>query len=143
MAHKEQIARRKQELVAQLATNRCAITRSRDALQERLQKKLQIKVQAKQLLAKLISKKPKSLFAGSAVAGLATALILRRPRKEKAKKSPQSTRVLMLGWLLALIKPAAKAWIITRAKEHAATQAAYHVNQRASSSRTTPTSRML
>jgi len=129
MANKEQITRRKLELVAQLATQRSAITQSRNAFQEKVQEKLQFKVQAKQFLSKLISKKPKSLFAGSAVAGLAAALFLRRPRKVQIKKAPQSTRVLMLGWILALIKPAAKAWIIARAKEHAATQAAYRVNQ--------------
>jgi len=139
MAQKEQINRRKQELVRQLTEQRNAITHSRDALQAKMQEKLQIKTQAKQFFGQLISKKPKSLFAGSAVAGLAAALFLRRPRKVKIKKAPQSTRVLLLGWILTLIKPTVKAWIVTRAKEHAANQAAYCANPRISTSKTKST----
>lgn len=112
MAHKEQIARRKRELTAQLAENRQAITLGREDLTQKLQ--------VKQVLRKLISRKPKSLFAGSAVAGLGAALFLRRPRK--AKKAPQSTRVLLLGWILSLIKPTIKAWLIARAKQTAMDQ---------------------
>lgn len=109
MANKNQIAQRKQELVAQLSDNRQAITRGRKALKQKLQ--------VKPLLHKLFTRKPKSLFAGSAVAGLATALFLRRPRK--AKKSPQSRNLILLGWILSIVKPAAKAWLIARAKEAA------------------------
>jgi len=115
MANKKQIAQRKQELVAQLSDSRQAITRGREALQKSLKQKLQVK----SLLHKLFTRKPKSLFAGSAVAGLATALFLRRPRK--IKKVPQSRNLILLGWILSIMKPAAKAWLITRAKE-AATQ---------------------
>ncbi len=112
MAQQEQLDRRKRELVNQLASSRKAITRGREELKEKLQ--------LKQLLKKLISNKPKSLFAGSAVAGLAGALFLRRPRK--VKKAPQSTRIILLGWILTLLKPAAKAWIVARAKEAATHQ---------------------
>ena len=111
MANKKQIAQRKQELVAQLADNRQSITRGREALKQKLQ--------VKPLLHKLFTRKPKSLFAGSAVAGLAAALFLRRPRK--AKKVTQSKNLILLGWLLSIMKPAAKAWLVARAKE-AATQ---------------------
>ena len=111
MANKKQIAQRKQELVAQLSDSRQAITRGREALKQKLQ--------VKPLLHKLFTRKPKSLFAGSAVAGLATALFLRRPRK--VKKVPQSRNLILLGWILSIMKPAAKAWLIARAKE-AATQ---------------------
>jgi len=113
MANKKQIAQRKQELVAQLSDSRHAITRGREALKQKLQ--------VKPLLHKLFTRKPKSLFAGSAVAGLATALFLRRPRK--VKKAPQSRNLILLGWILSIMKPAAKAWLIARAKE-AATQPA-------------------
>jgi hypothetical protein len=122
MAQKEQIARRKQELVSQLAAKRQELTRSRDQLQETLRKKLQVKHQAKQLLGKLMTNNPKSLFAGSAVAGLMATTLFRRPRK--VKKSPQSTRVLLLGWILSLLKPVAKSWLIARAKESAVQAAA-------------------
>jgi hypothetical protein len=115
MANKKQIAQRKQELVAQLSDSRQAITRGRETLQKSLKQKLQVKP----LLHKLFTRKPKSLFAGSAVVGLATALFLRRPRK--IKKVPQSRNLILLGWILSIMKPAAKAWLITRAKE-AATQ---------------------
>jgi len=118
MAHQKQIALRKRELVAHLSNSRKSITRSREDLQKQFKEQLQ----PKQLLGRMLSKKPKSLFAGSAVAGLATALILRRPRKTK-KAAPQSTRLVLLGWILSLLKPAAKAWIMARAKE-AATQSA-------------------
>jgi len=114
MDHQKQIAVHKRELVTQLSNSRRSITQSRDALQKQFKEQLQ----PKQLLGKLLSKKPKALFAGSAVAGLAAALFLRRPRKTK-KATPQSTRLVLLGWILSLLKPAAKAWIITRAKEAA------------------------
>lgn len=113
MANKKQIAQRKQELVAQLSHKRQSITRGREELKQKLQ--------VKPLLHKLFTRKPKSLFAGSAVAGLAVALFLRRPRK--AKKAPQSRNLILLGWLLSIMKPAAKAWLVARAKE-AATQPA-------------------
>jgi len=109
MANQKQIAQRKQELVAQLSDNRQAITRGREALKQKLQ--------VKPLLHKLFTRKPKSLFAGSAVVGLATALVLRRPRK--VKKAPQSRNLILLGWILSIMKPAAKAWLIARAKEAA------------------------
>jgi hypothetical protein len=113
MANKKQIAQRKQELVAQLSDSRQAITRGRETLQKSLKQKLQVKP----LLHKLFTRKPKSLFAGSAVVGLATALFLRRPRK--IKKVPQSRNLILLGWILSIMKPAAKAWLVTRAKEAA------------------------
>lgn len=109
MANKKQIAQRKQELVAQLAENRQSISRSREAIKQKLQ--------PKRLFSQLISGKPKTLFAGSAVAGLGAALFLRRPRK--VKKAPQSMSLVLLGWVLALLKPAAKAWIVARAKDAA------------------------
>lgn len=109
MAQKEQIARRKQELITQLAENRESITQARATIKEKLQ--------VKPLLRRLVSSKPKSLFAGSAVAGLGAALFLRRPRK--AKRAPQSAKVILFGWILSLIKPAAKAWLIARAKQAA------------------------
>ena len=109
MAHKEQIARRKRELVDQLADHRKSITRSRCKIKEQLQ--------VKQLIRKLFTTKPKSLFAGSAVAGLAAALFLRRPRR--SKKTPQSMSLVLLGWTLSLLKPAAQAWVMARAKEAA------------------------
>ena len=120
MADKKQIAQRKQELTTQLARKRQSITRGRASLKK--------KFQPKELLRKLLSAKPKSLFAGSAVAGLGAALFLRRPRK--AKKTAQSARMLLLGWALALLKPTAKAWLIARAKQAATEQRPNEVAQR-------------
>ena len=114
MDNKKQITQRKQELLTQLADARKSITQGRKELKEKLQ--------VKTLLHKLISGKPKSLFAGSAVAGLGAALFLRRPRK--VKKSPQSMKLILFGWALALIKPAAKAWLVARAKEATAQSSA-------------------
>ena len=109
MANKKQIAQRKQELVAQLSNHRKAMTQGREALKQKLQ--------VKPLLHKLFTRKPKALFAGSAVIGLATAIFLRRPRH--VKKAPKSRNLIMLGWILSILKPVAQAWLIARAKETA------------------------
>lgn len=114
MASKKQITQRKQELIAQLADSRQSITQGRKELKEKLR--------IKSLLQKVISGKPKSLFAGSAIAGLGAALFLRRPRK--VKKTPQSMKLILFGWALSLAKPAAKAWLVARAKEAAAPSSA-------------------
>lgn len=107
MAKQQQINLRKRELVQQLADSRQAISQSRRSLQQRLQ--------IKNILQELIAKKPKTLFAGSAVAGLAATLFLRRPRK--APKARQPLSLALLGALFTLIKPALQAWIVARAKQ--------------------------
>ena len=107
MASKKQVSLRKKELIAQLATNRQSISRGREVLKEKLQVKKQLR--------KFIVKKPKAIFAGSLVAGLAATILLRRPRK--VKKSSKTTQQILLGWGLSLIKPALKAWILTRVKK--------------------------
>lgn len=117
MAQKKQVALRKKELVAQLAKSRKSITRAREEIRAGLKQKLQIKNQLK----RLITRKPKALFAGSVLAGLTATLLLRRPRKSP-KKPPLTPRQMLLAWLLSLLKPAAKAWLVSRAKKLAADQ---------------------
>lgn len=104
-----QAAARKRELTAQLAASRQTISRGK----QELVKKLQIK----NLLGGLVSRKPKALFAGSTVAGLIITMLLKRPRKSKKKPSPKNTQQILFTWLLSLLKPAAKAWLIARAKK--------------------------
>ncbi|MEJ6702048.1 MAG: hypothetical protein QNL01_13925 [Akkermansiaceae bacterium] len=111
MAQRKQIAQakeRKQELAAQLANSRHSISQSREALKGQLQLKKQLR--------KFVVSKPKAIFAGSVVAGLILTLLLKRPRKSK-KSAPKTTSQILLGWGLALAKPAAKAWLVTRAKK--------------------------
>ncbi len=110
MASKKQVTLRKKELIAQLATNRQSISRGREVLKEKLQVKKQLR--------KFIIKKPKAIFAGSLVAGIAATILIRRPRK--IKKSSKTTQQVLLGWGLALIKPALKAWLTSRVKKMAA-----------------------
>ncbi len=102
---------RKQELVQRLARSRRTISHGRTVIKGRLQVKNQ--------LNRLVRKRPKAIFAGCVAAGLATTLLLKRPRKTK-KTAPKSAGLVLLGWLLALAKPAARAWLIARAKQFAA-----------------------
>lgn len=113
MGKKQQIAKRKQELTAEISKNRVLISVGRNELKQKLN--------IKQQLAKLVKRKPKALFMGSLGAGLAATLLLRRPKKvAKGKAATKST--VILGWVLALLKPAAKAWVVDRAKLMAAKQ---------------------
>ncbi len=114
MAQKKQIALRKQALVTQLAGSRQAISNEKAALKGHLQVKKQIRT--------LALKKPKALFVGSLAAGLLVTLLLKRPRK--AKKSALTSKQMILAWGLALLKPAAKSWLVSRAKGIAANQIA-------------------
>ena len=119
MAQKKQVALRKAELTAQLADSRQAISRGREALKRKLQVKKQWR--------KLLTGKPRAVFAGSIGAGLLATLLLRRPRK--SVKAPKTSRQMLLGWLLALAKPAAKAWLVTRAKQLASERVASRAQQ--------------
>lgn len=102
---------RKQELIAQLAESRQTISHGREVLKEQLQVKKQVR--------RFVSRKPKAVFAGSVAAGLILTVLLKRPRKSK-KSSTRTAGTVLLGWGLSLVKPAAKAWLVTRAKKLAA-----------------------
>ena len=113
MGKKQQIAKRKQELTAQLAKNRALIGVGRTELKKKLN--------VKQQLRKVITRKPKALFAGSLAAGLLVTLLLRRPKKViKGKATTKGT--VLLSWTLSLLKPAAKAWLVKRVKALATQQ---------------------
>lgn len=107
MAQKEQLTQRKQELVKQLAENRRAIQQGCVDIKA--------KFQVKQLLQQFVFSKPKSLFAGSAIAGLGAAMLLKKPKRAAAR----TTRAVLFGWILALIKPAARTWLLSFAKQWA------------------------
>lgn len=112
MASKKQVARdkaRKQELTAQLAAARQSISQGRQELVE--------KFKVKSLLGRLVAGKPKTLFAGSTLAGLVLTLLIKRPRKAKKGSGLRTTRQILLSWFLSLLKPAAKAWLVARAKK--------------------------
>ena len=110
MARKEQIARRKQELINQMADSREAIDQGRTAIKEKLNVKRQI--------SSLIRSKPKVAFAGAAVAGLLGTSILRRPRKATTKKKKTLSN-LITGGAMLFIKPAAKKWLKNSLKTYA------------------------
>ena len=107
MGKKQQIAKRKQELTATLAKNRVIIDVGRKELKQKLNLKHQLR--------KLITRKPKALFTSFLGAGLAATLLARRPGKVAKQKAKDKSAVL-LSWILALLKPAAKAWLVNRAK---------------------------
>jgi len=112
MAQKKQVAQataRKQELTAQLAAARQSISHTKQELVGRLN--------IKNLLGRLVSRKPKALFAGSTAAALILTLLLKRPKKSKKSSSPKTARQILFTWLLSLLKPAAKAWLVARAKK--------------------------
>lgn len=112
MAQRKQIAQeRKEELTKQLAEARQSISHGRKALKSQLQLKKQLR--------RFVISKPKALFAGSVATGLVLTLLLKRPRSPR-KAAPKTTRQILLGWGFSLVKPAAKAWLITRAKKIAA-----------------------
>lgn len=110
MARKKQIALRKQELISQMAESRDAIDRGRSAIKEKLNVKKQV--------TSLVRRKPKAVFAGSAVVGLIATLMLRRPRKSRDKKGKTLSKMIT-GWAFLLIKPAAKKWLTKSLKTYA------------------------
>ena len=104
---------RKQELTAQLTQARHSISRGKQELTGRLK--------IKNMLGRLVSSKPKAIFGCSVVGGLALTLLLKkRPRKSKKTAAQKTTKQILLTWLLTLLKPAAKAWLVARAKKLAA-----------------------
>ena len=104
---------RKQELTAQLAQARHSISRGKQELTGQLK--------IKNMLGRLFSSKPKAIFGSSVVGGLALTLLLKkRPKKSKKTAAPKTTKQILLTWLLSLLKPAAKAWLVARAKKLAA-----------------------
>jgi len=109
MAQKKQIALRKQEIIAQLAESREAIDHGRTAIKEKLNVKNQV--------SSLLKRKPKAVFAGSAVAGLAATLLLRSKRKKKVK-AKKPLNALLLGWTIKALKPSVKKWLTKSVKTY-------------------------
>ena len=115
MGKKQEITRRKQELVTGLAKNRVLITAGKIQLKEKLSVKRQI--------SRVIKRRPKVLFAGSLAVGLVATLLLTR-KKAPAKPKASTKGTVLIGWTLSLLKPTAKAWLISRAKAIAANKLA-------------------
>ncbi|BDS06125.1 hypothetical protein NT6N_11650 [Oceaniferula spumae] len=114
MAKKEQIALRKQALVAQLADSRQMIDLGRAELKEKLQVKKQFR--------RLIDKKPKQVFYGALVSGLAATLMLKGSRKKKKSKVRKSFFRLLIGWVLLALKPIGKSYLLNLSKTMAVAQ---------------------
>lgn len=115
MAQKEQVAptsARKLELVAELASARHSITDSKEAIREKLK--------PGKLVRSLLTRRPKTLFAGSVLTSLFATLLIKRPKKTKQASAPKTNKQILLAWLLSLLKPAAKAWLVYYAKQFAA-----------------------
>jgi len=112
MAEAKQVttpAERKQELVAQLASARQTVSRGK--------RELTASLKPRNLIGKLIKRKPKALFAGSLVGGLACTVLLKRPKKSSKSSPPKTAGQILLTWILSMLKPAAKAWLVARAKK--------------------------
>lgn len=119
MAQKGQIGQaseRKHELVAQLASSRLSITHSKKAMQEKLR--------PGRLVRGVFTRRPKAMFAGSVLTSLIATLLIKRPKKAKKASTPKTNKQILLTWLLSLIKPAAKAWLVHFAKQLAANRLA-------------------
>ena len=115
MAQKQQIAQtsaRKLELVAELASARHSITESKEALKEKLK--------PGKLVRNMLARRPKTLFAGSVLTSLLATLLIKRPKKTKQSLASKTNKQILLTWLLSLLKPAAKAWLVYYAKQFAA-----------------------
>lgn len=101
---------RKQELTAQLTQARQSMSRGKQELTRRLK--------IKNMLGRLVSSKPKAIFGSSVVGGLVLTLLLKkRPKKSKKSAAQKTTKQILLAWVLSLLKPAAKAWLVARAKK--------------------------
>lgn len=107
MGKKQDIAKRKQELISTLAENRVLITEGKAQLKEKLNVKRQ--------MGRVFKRRPKTLFIGSLTTGLLMTLLFKRKKQPTATK-PATKGTVLLGWLLSLLKPAIKAWLINRAK---------------------------
>ena len=115
MARKKQIIEanvRKRELVTQLASNRQSISQSKQVLTSKLK--------PKNLFRTIFTRKPKTIFAGSVLASLMTTLLIKRPKKPRKVAPAKTSKQLLLNWVLSLIKPVAKVWLINLAKQLAA-----------------------
>ena len=116
MAKKQTIASRKREITQKLAHQRAELSKTRAEIKDKLNFKKQ--------LGNAVKKKPKALFLGSLATGLAgTVLFKRRGKKSKKKPEPAKPTTMgqmLLSWLLSLLKPAAKAFLVSMAKKIAA-----------------------
>lgn len=111
MAAKKQINQRKRELVNQLAGSRRLITHGQSELKQALS--------FKQQATSLVKRKPKAVFIGSVIAGLALTMLFRRRRTTTVVKTKRTTSQMLLSWALTFARPAMKSWVVARAKEMA------------------------
>jgi hypothetical protein len=101
---------RKQELIV-------ALSRSRESLGATRREFRQVKKRLNPALRlrDAVRNHPLPIFGIAAGGALILTLVLRRPR---AAKKPSSTKRLLLRWALSLAKPTARAWLLTKAKDH-------------------------
>ncbi len=112
MAQKKQIAEssaRKRELVAQLASARQSIAHSKEVLKDKLK--------PGKLARNIFTRRPKTIFAGSVLTSLVATLLIKRPKKPKRTSAQKTNKQILLTWLLSLLKPVAKVWLINLAKQ--------------------------
>jgi hypothetical protein len=94
-----------------------ALSRSRESLGATRREFRQVKKRLNPALRlrDAVRNHPLPVFGIAAGGALILTLVLRRPR---AAKKPSSTKRLLLRWALSLAKPTARAWLLTKAKDH-------------------------
>ena len=100
---------RKQELIV-------ALSRSRESLGATRLELRQVKKRLNPVLRlrDAVRNHPLPAFGLAAGGALILTLVLRRRR---VAQKPSSTKRLVLRWILSLAKPAARAWLLTKAKD--------------------------
>ena len=100
---------RKQELIVALSRSRESLGTTRLEFQQ-VKKRLNPVLR----LRDAVRNHPLPAFGIAAGSALILTLVLRRPRSEK---KPSSTKRFLLRWAFSLAKPAARAWLLAKAKD--------------------------
>ncbi len=106
MAQRPTDRERKEQLIATLAVSRASLRIDRSQIKRQINPLVRIR--------SAVRNKPIPVFATTAGVALLLSLLLRR-RKQEPK--PFSAKRMLLGWVLALAKPAARFWLANWAKD--------------------------
>ena len=108
MASKETIQERKRQLALRLDSSRDGLTSSSRELRRRLS--------PTRAIAGYLRRHPVQIF-GATTGVVAIATYLLRPRSREARK-PRSLKRRLVSWILSLVKPAIRLWVLKHAKSY-------------------------
>ena len=106
MAQRPTDRERKEQLIATLGASRASLRIDRSRIKRQLNPLVRVR--------SAVRSKPIPVFATTAGVALLLTLLMRRRKQER---SPFSPRRMLLGWILALAKPAARLWLANWAKD--------------------------